>query len=187
MSTQRHEEKRVEEHARTQERERKRMHRGRGWGVGAGRGREGEKERARECFGSSFYMFFPPPGPALCKLGLARSAVCSTWGLHSDPGTFLCSIFAGFSLPCLLATAILNSFSLFYLPNITIYKTLFLRVHFSQTLSLSVPITVIFDPKKPLVSQVYFLFPSQNAISFLIPFLPKHTGGQITQSKLCTD
>ena len=28
-------------------------------------------------FGSSFYMFFPPPGPALCKLGLARSAVCS--------------------------------------------------------------------------------------------------------------
>ena len=146
-------------------------------------GRETESKH----FGSSFYMFFPPPGPALCKLGLARSAVCSTWGLHSDPGTFLCSIFAGFSLPCLLATAILNSFSLFYLPNITIYKTLFLRVHFSQTLSLSVPITVIFDPKKPLVSQVYFLFPSQNAISFLIPFLPKHTGGQITQSKLCTD
>ena len=26
-------------------------------------------------------------------------------------------IFAGFSLPCLLATAILDSFSLFYLPN----------------------------------------------------------------------
>jgi len=34
-------------------------------------------ERERECFGSSFYMFFPPPGPALGKLGLARSAVCS--------------------------------------------------------------------------------------------------------------
>ena len=35
-------------------------------------------ERVREKrFGSSFYMFFPPPGPALCKLGLARSAVCS--------------------------------------------------------------------------------------------------------------
>ena len=58
-------------------------------------------------------MFFPPPGPALCKLGLARSAVCSTWGLHSGPRTFLCSIFAAFSLPCLLATAILKSFSLF--------------------------------------------------------------------------
>ena len=58
-------------------------------------GREGERERVRErkrererahaCgreserkrFGSSFYMFFPPPEPALCKLGLARSAVCS--------------------------------------------------------------------------------------------------------------
>ena len=44
------------------EREKERMH-------------VGERERAR--FGSSFYMFFPPPGPALCKLGLARSAVCS--------------------------------------------------------------------------------------------------------------
>ena len=35
-------------------------------------------ERQRKCFGSSFDMFFPPPGPALRKLGLARSAVCST-------------------------------------------------------------------------------------------------------------
>ena len=45
------------------------------------REKEKEKERERETerkrFGSSFYMFFPPPGPALCKLGLARSAVCS--------------------------------------------------------------------------------------------------------------
>ena len=50
------------------------------------REREREKEKSartldrdsiRERFGSSFYMFFPPPGPALCKLGLARSAVCS--------------------------------------------------------------------------------------------------------------
>ena len=50
--------------------------------------REKEREREREHmhvgervlrkrFGSSFYMFFPPPGPALCKLGLASSAVCS--------------------------------------------------------------------------------------------------------------
>ena len=53
---------------------------------------EGERERERERerthmhaeervqrkrFGSSFYMFFLPPGPVLCKLGLARSAVCS--------------------------------------------------------------------------------------------------------------
>ena len=37
---------------------------------------------------------------------------------HSGPRTFFCSIFSGFSLLCLLATAILDSFSLFYLPNI---------------------------------------------------------------------
>ena len=37
--------------------------------------RAGERERKR--FGSSSCMFFLPPGPALCKLGLARSAVCS--------------------------------------------------------------------------------------------------------------
>ena len=36
-----------------------------------------ERESERKHFGSSFYMFFPLPGPALCKLGLARSAVCS--------------------------------------------------------------------------------------------------------------
>ena len=36
---------------------------------------------------------------------------------HSGPRTFLCSIFEGFSLPCLLATDILDSFFLFYLPN----------------------------------------------------------------------
>ena len=28
-----------------------------------------ERKRERARFGSSFYMFFPPPGPALCKLG----------------------------------------------------------------------------------------------------------------------
>ena len=50
--------------------------------------------------------------------GPARSAVCSTWGPHSGPRTFLCSIFVGFSLLCLLATAILDSFSPFYLPNL---------------------------------------------------------------------
>ena len=34
-----------------------------------------EREREREPFGSSFYMFFSSPGSALCKLGLAKSAV----------------------------------------------------------------------------------------------------------------
>ena len=46
-------------------------------------------------------------------------------------------------------------------------------VHFSQTLSLSVPITVFFHPKKPPVSHACFLFPSQNLIPFLIPSLLK--------------
>ena len=54
-------------------------------------GRKRERERERECtrmhsgerVGEKalglllLYVFFPPPGPALCKLGLARSAVCS--------------------------------------------------------------------------------------------------------------
>ena len=30
---------------------------------------EGDRERDPWSFGASFYMFFPPPGPALCKLG----------------------------------------------------------------------------------------------------------------------
>ena len=48
-----------------------------------------------------------------CCLFYLRSLLWS-----SDlPLTLLCSIFAGFSLPCLLATAILDSFFLFYLPN----------------------------------------------------------------------
>ena len=53
---------------RERERERKREKSTRTW----------ERESMRKCFGSSFYLFFfPPPGLALCKLGLARSAVCS--------------------------------------------------------------------------------------------------------------
>ena len=39
------------------------------------RERERKRERESEPFGSSFYIFFLPPGPALCKLGLTRSAV----------------------------------------------------------------------------------------------------------------
>ena len=31
--------------------------------------------RASEPFGSYFYVFFPPPGLALCKLGLVKSVV----------------------------------------------------------------------------------------------------------------
>ena len=45
--------------------------------------------------------------------------------------------------------------------------------HFPKSSSLSLPITVFFHPKMPPISQAYFLFPSQNAIPFLIPSLPK--------------
>ena len=81
MPTQRFEGKRVEEHVgeREREREREKEHTHAGEGE---RERElthtRERKRERERFGSSFYMFLPPPGPALCKLGLAKSAVCST-------------------------------------------------------------------------------------------------------------
>ena len=46
-------------------------------------------------------------------------------------------------------------------------------IHFSQTLSVSVSMTIFFHPKKPPASQAYFLFPSQNAVPFLIPSLLK--------------
>ena len=70
---------------------------------------EKEKRGAQPNFGSSFYVFSSSPG-----LPWARgSPVCFTWAPHSGPRTFLCSIFEGFSLPCLLATTILDSFFLF--------------------------------------------------------------------------
>ena len=94
------------------------------------RGREGERESAL----APPFICFSSPGPALCKLGSARSAVCSTWSPHSGPRTFFCSIFAGFSLPCLLATAILDSFSLFYLPNGRI-RLLTEKIWFSSSFS----------------------------------------------------
>ena len=63
---------------------------------------EGERERGRaraparggeslreSALAPPFICYFPPPGPALCKLGLARRAVCSAWSLHSGPRTFL--------------------------------------------------------------------------------------------------
>ena len=85
------------------------VHSGHGgrWGWKKERERETERERERQIpspLAPLFICIFPPPGPALCKLGLARSAVCSTWGPHSGPRTFLYSIFQGSSLPCLLAT-----------------------------------------------------------------------------------
>ena len=97
------------------------------------RERERAWERDPQPFGSSFYMFFPPLGLP-CVNWASQSAVCSTWGPHSGPQTFLCSIFVGFSL-CLLATAILDSFFLFYLPNIYIDMILKLYVFYWNNMS----------------------------------------------------
>ena len=85
-----------------------------------GEKREGEGERestyahGRESTLGSSYVFFPlglpyanwaQPGVLLYPKSSLRSSDISL--------TFLCSIFAGFPLTCLLATAILDSFSLF--------------------------------------------------------------------------
>ena len=80
-------------------------------------------ERAREIpdpLAPLFICFFLPLG--LPYVNWATQECClfylrsSLWS--SDlPLTFLCSIFAGFSLPYLLATAILDACFLFYLPN----------------------------------------------------------------------
>ena len=92
MPTQRREEKRVEEcssaRGRERERERKREKEKERKTAGTpGRervrekeclltvGREREKEQALT---SPFICFFPPPVPALCKLGLDKSVVCSS-------------------------------------------------------------------------------------------------------------
>ena len=55
-------------------------------------------------------MFLPPPGPAPGKLGLAGV-------LFVLPEVFTLVLGPTFALPCFLATAILDSFSQFYLPN----------------------------------------------------------------------
>ena len=69
MPTQRFEGKTVEEGGGEGERERERERKSAGM-------RERKRERERALAPS--FMFLPPRGPALCKLGLARSAVCST-------------------------------------------------------------------------------------------------------------
>ena len=74
-------------------------------------GWEGWGEGEREPFGSCFYVFLSPRG--LPYVNWVSPECCSTWGPHSGPRTFLCSISMGFSLLYLLATTILDSFSLF--------------------------------------------------------------------------
>ena len=73
---------------------------------------ETDKEREKAPFGSSFYIFFPPSGPALCKLGQPGVLFVLPEVLRPSFDLPL-FYFHGLSLPCLLATAILDSCFLF--------------------------------------------------------------------------
>ena len=81
----------------------------------------GERVREKALWLLLLYVF---SSTWACPMQIGLSQECCLFYLKSSlwslelPLTFLCSIFTGFSLPCLLATAILDSFSLFYLPNI---------------------------------------------------------------------
>ena len=70
-----------------------------------------ERESVRRLFGSSFYMFFSSTWACPMQIGLSQE--CCLFCLFCLKSSLWSS-----DLPCLLATAILDSFSLFYLPNI---------------------------------------------------------------------
>ena len=79
------------------------------------------KEKPEAQFWFPFYMFFLLP-LNLSYVNWASQEGCLFHMRFSiGPWTFLCSIFEGFSLLCLLATTILGSFFLFYLPNMSMY------------------------------------------------------------------
>ena len=105
------------------------------WG---GRGREGERKRERKRerereksartrereskrkrFGSSSYMFFSSTWACPMQIGLSQE--CCLFCLFCLKSSLWSS-----DLPCLLATAILDSFSLFYLPNNTMVSRPFI-------------------------------------------------------------
>ena len=74
------------------------------------------EEKRKLISGSSFYMFPhphpPPPGLPYVNWASQGGLFASPEVLsHSGPLTFLCSIFVHFSLLCLLASTILDSFS----------------------------------------------------------------------------
>ena len=73
-----------------------------------------ERKKGRKVLWLLFSYVFPSTWAALCKLGLARSAA----------EVFTLVLGPSFDLPCLLATTILDSFSLFYLPKILKKKQL---------------------------------------------------------------
>ena len=109
---------RQKEHGHAGERERERAYScGVGGGV-AGRWVRGGERESESAWLLLLYVFFPLGLPY--ANGAQRGALFyleSSLRSSDLSLTFFCSIFAGFSLPCLLATAILDSFSLFYLPN----------------------------------------------------------------------
>jgi len=69
-----------------------------------------ERESERKRFGSSFYMLFSSTWACPMQIGLSQE--CCLFCLFCLKSSLWSS-----DLPCLLATAILDSFSLFYLPN----------------------------------------------------------------------
>ena len=100
MPTQRFEGKRVEERVEEGERERERERK-------SARMRERKRESA-----------LAPPFICFClHLGLPYANWAQPRVLFLLPEVFTLVLGSSFSLPCLLATAILDSFSLFYLPN----------------------------------------------------------------------
>ena len=79
------------------------------------------KEKPEAQFWFLFYMFFLLP-LNLSYVNWASQEGCLFHMRFSiGPWTFLCFIFEGFSLLCLLATTILGFFFLFYLPNMYMY------------------------------------------------------------------
>ena len=107
----------------TQRRKEKRVEEGASVLGGGGRGEgEGEKEKEHAGGGGERERERNLPPPFICfslPLGLPyanwASQECCLFYLKSSlqSSTFLCSVFAGFSLPCLLASAILDSCFLF--------------------------------------------------------------------------
>ena len=97
MPTQRLGEKRVEEHVGEREREGEREKE-------RTRGRERER---KSTLAPPFICFF---FPWACPVQTGLSQECSLFYLKSSLWSF--------DLPCFFATAVLDSFSLFYLPNI---------------------------------------------------------------------
>ena len=111
MPTQRFEERRVEERVGEGEKERERE-RERAQARGIGTERESALALPFICF--CLHLGLPCANWAQAGVLFVLPEVFT----HSGPRTCFSSIILGFALPCLLATAILDSFSLFYLPNI---------------------------------------------------------------------